>query len=1006
MNFLTKLALKKRWLTFLVVIVVTAVSIWATTTLKQELIPDIELPITSIITVYPQASSENVMNKVTIPIESAIAESEGLKQIISTSTKNTSFVLAQFEYGTDMDKLNTVLKEKLDTLELPPEVRSLASQMPELGENPKLFPININMIPTVILSLSGDLPASELSNIAASDIVPYLEKIDGVYTVSIEGGTQQQIIVDPDPTGLAEAGVTLSQLAGVISTGKYGSLEQLDRAVVGLKDMTPVTLGDVAKVTLGLPQGTGITRTNGKPSIGIMVMKEPNANTVQVANAVLAEVERIDKNLSANIDIVTVLDQSEYIKESVNNLTRDAITGCILAIIIVFLFLMAFRPALVTAVSIPLSILIGFLVMRGFGLTVNILTLSAMAIAVGRVIDDSIVLLEVIYRRRQHGEGFKEAAINGAKEVAVPITSATLATVAIFIPLAFAGGIVGELFIPFALTITFALLASLIVSLTVVPALSSFPVSSKAGLLDKETWYQQFYVKILRWSLAHRMAIVAITIVLFVGSFALIPAIGTTLLPDMGQKILTVEIQGTPEINHVGLESVVESAEKVLGSRPEVVNYQTTIGSSNSLIGGFTALMGGGGDNKASIMVILDPDVNIEDESSALRQSFNDISSGAVINVSTIEGMASQVGFSGLNLSVQGDTLEDVTNASDKLVLALQDVDGLADLQIGKNDVVQEISITPDPVKLMGAGLTPAKMEQLQKELYLLVNGGTIASIEFNNQTYEVFMDSGTDDIANPVVVQNLRVGYPESLRLGDIATVNIVEQPVNIQRIDQKLAASVTANIISKDVGAVNKSVQEKIDSLDLPSGVKIIAGGVAREMSESFSSMYIAIGVAIVLAFVVLVVSFRSIRNSFIIMVSLPLASVGAFLGLLIAGQPIGVSALMGILMLVGIVLTNAIVLIAMVEQLRKGGMTPFDALIEAGRTRLRPILMTALTTIFAMLPLALGIGGGVLIAAELAIVVIGGLFSSTLLTLLVIPVIYSLFSGMRHKTLGSLH
>ncbi len=975
-------------------------SIWAALTLKMEMMPDIDLPMTTVVTIYPRATPEEVMNDVTVYIEGAISDIGSLKHIISTSAEGKSFVFAEFEYGTDMDRVNDTISENLSELDLPPGVRDLDPETLEMAgmeKNPQLFAIDMNAFSVVFFSLIGDLPPHELQQIAISEVIPRLENIDGVHYAGIEGGSKYEVLVSLDPEKMNEFGISMSQVEAILAAGEYSTLSEIENADMGTDALV---LGDVAGVNLGPPPGTALTRTNGKPSVAINVLKDKEANTVTVANAVVDESKKIGAELGDDVELITVFDQSEFIESSISDLTRNAIIGGILAIIVVFLFLMAFRASLVTAISIPLSLFIGFLLMRAFGITINILTLSAMVIAVGRVIDNSIVLLEVIFRRMQQGEGFREAAIGGAKEVAAPITSATLATIAIFIPLAFVGGIVGEMFIPFALTIIFALGASLVVALTIVPALSNFTVSKKAKARKGEPWYRRVYTPMLKWALGHRALTLLIAAALFFGSFGLFPLIGTSFLPHMSEKMLTVDIEMPEGTDLISTQEVAMQVEEIIGEKPEVfVTYDTTVGTSASVFGGFSA-MEGGGTNTASIFVLLDPNADLEGEADELCHAFEGIVEEATITVDTGPPMMSvMMGSSNLDISIRGENYEDITSAANQLFAELETMDGLADLEVDFASVEPKLNIEPDPAKIITSGLPPEQLEHLEEEFRLMMRGGTVAQASLNGETYDVFLEGIAQDLDEEMATE-LRVGWPISVALGDIATVELGQQPTNIRRVDQMLATSITADITKKNVGAVNREVQNEIDDLSLAPGVEITTGGVIEMMEESFSSMYIAIIMAIVLAFAVLVVSFRSFLNSLIIMMSLPLASIGAFVGLLIAGRPLGISALMGILMLIGIVLTNAIVLVTLVEQLRKRGMSPYDALIEGGRTRLRPILMTAITTMVAMFPLALGLGEGTLMAAELAIVVIGGLFSSTLLTLLVIPVLYSLSAGLRRR------
>ena len=997
MSWLTKIALKKRWLTFLIVALVTGASILATVNMKMELIPDIDFGATSIVTVYPQAKAEEVMNEVAIPIEDAIADMDGLRQLISTCTEGSSFTFAFFEYGTDMDKVNKLIRERLDELDLPEEVRNLPAQMPQMESNPQIYAIDVNIMPVVMFGLSGDLSADQLNQIATTEFVPRLEAIDGVYQVGMNAISADKILLSLDINKINEYGISVSQVVGALAMSQYNSLDQIRDTAFGPSGLT---LGDFSEIETGPAPGTAITRTNGNPSVGISIMKESEANTVVVANAVMDEINDIKASLGGDVEIVTIFDQSEFIEISISELLREALIGGGLAIIVVFLFLMAFRASLVVAISIPLSILVGFLLMSSFGFTINILTLSAMAIAVGRVIDDSIVVLEVIVRNLRRGQRFKEAALNGAREVAAPVTSATLATVVIFLPLAFVGGIVGEMFIPFALTITFALIASLFVALMVIPPLCNFKVSIKDRLKTRDSWYQKLYVPMLKWSLAHRAITLLVATLLFFGSFALVPVIGTAFIPSMSEQEITVEVVMPPGTDLIATQEMAISLEKALSENPEVRNYQTFAGSSGTLMGGFSAMMSGG-TNAATITVILYSDADMEKEAEELRRAYADLTGeGVIIKVTTGDAMSAQMMGGGLDVSVRGDNFGDVASISQKLLSELSGVSGLADIEIDISNVEPKLDIAIDQEKLLSSGLPQEQLAQIGQELFLMNLGGTVAQANIEGQTVDIFLKGVTPELTSAEVARELRIGFPVSVKLSDIAFVELGAQPVSIQRIDQKLAASITGSITEKDVGSVNRAVQQKIDQLELPVGAEIKVGGTAEMMQESFSGMFIAIIVAALLAYAVIVVTFRSFINPIIIMMSLPLASIGALVGLLVTGYPLGVSALMGVLMLVGIVLTNAIVLISLVERLKKQGMFTYDALVEGGKTRLRPILMTAITTMVAMLPIAFGLGEGTLMAAELAVVVIGGLFSSTLLTLLVIPVIYSLVEGMRSR------
>jgi len=1017
MWYLTKLAMRKRVVTILLAALLAGGSIWATFQLKLEMIPDIQFPFAMVITAYPDASPDEVVADVTIPIEDVIWEQwegKGLKHLYSTSADGISVIFAEFSFGTDMEDVEEGIQRDVGPgeLELPPEVRN----------PPQIQRLDPSMMPLVIFSLRADLPSARLGNIAQTQIVPQLQNIKGVDDVQTEGGEKEQVLITPDPEKMNQFGISMYQIAGLLSlVPEYGSLGDIENVAMGVD---AVVLGDVAGVVRGPAPRTRITRTNGLPSVGIAVMKEKEANTVEVANAVVARAEEIEQELQGSLgddvklELTPVFDQSEFIEKSIGQLTNMALIGAGLAIVIVFLFLAAFRASLVTAMSIPFSIVIGFLAMYFSGITINLLTLSAMAIAVGRLIDNSIVVAEVVYRRMKRGEGFRDAAINGSKEVAAPITSSTLATVAIFIPLAFVGGIVGQLFMPFALTITFALIASLLVALMVVPAFSGWFVGKKEKAREAgvgETWYQKLYIPSLKWALGHRAITLVVAGVLFFGSLLLIPMIGTSFIPGMGEKMLIVEIELPSETDSGTTSEAAESIENLLADNDEVEIYHTTVGTSTTSVHAAMAAAMGGGDNTAEITVLLDPGANEPKEQEDLELGIEGLMiEGLMLGdyvtvLSGDEAQGGQMGFgSGLDISVMGESSAEVNLAAELLYERLEEIEDISHLESQLTRVVRKLYIEPDPDRIMTSGLPAEQLGQVEQEFLLLMRGNTVSGVVANidGESYEIFIKEIAKDLGDVTEAKALRFGWPESVSLGDIADVALLERPTHIDHIDKKLSASITGEITAKNVGAVNRLVEDEIDAVEDEidalgiEGVEIRAGGVMAEMAEGFSKMGFAIMIAIVIAYLILVVTMRSILNPLIIMVSLPLASIGALLALLIGGYTLGISGMMGVLMLVGIVLTNAIVLIALVEQLRKQGMDTHDALVEGGRTRLRPILMTALTTMFAMLPLAFGLGGGTLIAGELAVVVIGGLFSSTLLTLLVIPVIYSLVDGLRRR------
>lgn len=986
MSFITKLSLKNRWITFFITALLSIASIMALVNLKMELMPDIEMPVTSVITVYPGASPEQVAENVTKPVEQAVAQAGEYKEINATSSANLSMLIITYEYGVDMDEVTDNLTRNLAGVSLP-----------DGAQSPQLYPISMDAMPVVMLSLAGELPGPELRGIAAAEISPRLSSIDGVFSVDITGG-EEQVVLTPDIESMNDSGISAAQLAAVLGSGQYNSLEELRAAVLG----PGLTLGDISTVKLGATPGTTVTTTNGEPSIGIMITKEPGANTVEVANAVMAEVESIAAGLSSDLSVSPIFDQSEFIEQSISDLYREAIVGAILAVLAIFVFLRVFRASLITAISIPLSVLAGFLLMYAAGITINLLTLSAMALAVGRVVDDSIVVLEVIFRHLENGENFKEAAIKGAREVAAPITSATIATVVVFIPLVFVGGMVGEMFMPFALTVTFALMASLVIALTAIPALTSFisprEVQKEAEIETKGSWYQRAYKPSLAWALRHRALTMVTVTLLVIGSFSLVPVIGTTFLPSASEKMLLVELEMPLGADIDETVAKASQIEELIDAGLDWETYQTSVGASG-MMGGMGAM--GSGSGTATITVVLDSEADLAAEADKLRLMTEPLAGDAEITVSSgMEGMAQGggLGSESFKMTVSGNDIESVDQAALQITEMLSGIDGLINIESDTTQVIPQPQISPDPAALVEYGINP---ETISGELAMLTRGAPIAEVSVNNHAYSVFIAPLLPLAENQTQIQQIRIGVGDTITLGEIAEVSFVPRPTELLRVNQQPASTIQATINVKNVGAVNTEIITRLDTMNLPAGVEVSIGGVYEQMTEGFNQMFIAIGAAILIAYLVLVVTFRSFRNPFIIMFSLPVASIGALFGLLVTGNPLGISAMMGFLMLVGIVLTNAIVLITLIDHLRRSGMSPVEAIMEGGHIRLRPILMTSISTALAMLPLALGFGEGSIIAGELAIVVIGGLISSTILTLYVVPVMYSLLNRVAVKT-----
>ena len=1002
---LTKWALHSRLLTYILALVLAGASVWAFFGLKIELFPDISFPYTTIVTIYPQATADAVVREVTEPIEKFIWEEwsdKSLKHVTSKSTAGMSLIMAEFEYGTDMSAVTGRLNEGISGITLPAAVLNLPDLMGSDASNPQIIPINMNMIPMTELSVSGNLPPEQLKEIVDAQIVPALTQMDGVLRVDTDGGERDQVIITADPDKMNAAGVSVAQITGLLSN-EYTSLSEVENTPIGTGD---TRLSDVASVRLSAPPSAAIIRTDGKPSVSISITKTETANTVETAAAVNTRVAELQEQLGDNVTIDTVFDQSDFINASVSQLWEKALIGSGLAILVVFFFLWAVRASLITAISIPLSVFIGFLCMRLSGVTLNLLTLSAVTIAIGRLIDDSIVMIEIIFRRMRRGEHFKEASINGAKEIATPITAATLATVAIFIPLMFVGGIVGEMFIPFGLTVTFTMLASLLVALALIPALSRFLVSKKAQAVTiRDNWYQKIYIKSLKWTLEHSTTVIISAVILLLGSIGLLLITGTSFMSgSMSEPTLNINITLPASADTAEVDAVAAEVEKILAENPSIRTFQATVGTSTTSMSGImSTAMGSGGSNTASIVAYLKDDADMQTEVEAVSNACRGITDTGSITISGADSGAG-MGFSvsSLNISLQGENQDKIAAVTAQLMEKLQKVGGIADLKSDLTTVVPKLNITVDPAKAMSSGLPLTQLTQLQQEFVILMYGGTVPgkTVTLDNESYSFYFNSIVPTLTSVDQAKNLKIGFPQSVTLNDLALVTMEELPSHISHTDTTLSATITATITQKDVGAVNQAIEDEINALPDHPGVDIVTAGVMEEMTNTFNRMYIAIIIAIVIVFAIVIIMMRSFRNPLIIMISLPLAFIGSITALLIGGYTLGVSAMMGLLMLVGIVLTNAILLVSMVEEQRKNGLDVKDALIEGGKIRLRPILMTALTTILAMIPMTVSVSTGTMLTAELAIVVIGGMVSSTFLTLFVIPAVYNLVYRKKGK------
>ncbi|MFE9247630.1 efflux RND transporter permease subunit [Streptomyces sp. NPDC007088] len=1016
MSWLSRFSLAQRALIGLMSVIAIVFGAIAIPQLKQQLLPNIELPLVSVLAPYQGASPDVVEKQVVEPLEDSLDAVDGLSGITSTSSEGNAVVMAQFDIGGgDSKQLVADVQQA---------VNRVRAQLPD-DVDPQVIAGSTDDIPTVVLAATSDRDQQAFADQLDRAVVPALEDIDGVAQVTVDGVRDLQVTVTPDDAKLARAGLNTSALSQALKAGgatvPAGSFDeggknrtvQVGGAFTSLKQIEnlrvlppaapgapgksgaakPVRLGDIAKVAQQEAPATALTRTNGKPSLAVALTMDRDGSAVAISDEVEKQLPKLRDSLGTDAKLTVVSDQGPAVSKAVKGLTTEGALGLVFAVLVILVFLASIRSTLVTAVSIPLSVVLALIVLWTRDLSLNMLTLGALTIAIGRVVDDSIVVLENIKRHLGYGEERKEAILTAVREVAGAVTSSTLTTVAVFLPIGLVGGIVGELFGSFSLTVTAALLASLLVALTVVPVLSYWflrapkNVRDAAGIeqarreaeeKEARSRLQRFYVPVLRFATRRRITSLAIALVVLVATFAMAPLLKTNFFDQGDQDTLSVTQELPPGTSLKTTNEAARKVEKLLADTDGVQDYQVTVGSS-----GFMAAFGGTTDtNHATYQVKLKDAEQYEAVQDRIEKGVARLDGAGDVSV------AAGGGFGDQDLSVvvkapDGDTLG---KAAQQVVGAVKKTDDVKDVQSDLSRSIPRISVTAKPAAAE-AGYDDTALGALVAQS---VRGTTSGEAMLDDTERDVVVKS-----AHPATtLDQLRGLDLGTVKLGDIAQVRLVDGPVSSTRIDGARAATVTAKPVGDNTGAISADLQKQIDALDLPQGATASIGGVTSDQDDAFKKLALAMLAAVAIVFLLLVATFRSLIQPLILLVSIPFAATGALGLLIVTGTPMGVPAMIGMLMLIGIVVTNAIVLIDLINQYRSRGLGVVEAVIEGGRHRLRPILMTALATIFALLPMALGITGeGGFIAQPLAVVVIGGLITSTILTLLLVPTLYAL-------------
>ncbi|MBT2637393.1 efflux RND transporter permease subunit [Bacillus sp. ISL-39] len=977
-----------------------------------KLIPDINPPVGVVVTNYQGASPEEVVEKVTKPLEANLATLPGIKTMTSTSQEGANLILMQFSWTTNIDDIQDEVIQRLDMTPIPDD-----------ANKPRFMKFDPSQFPVIQLSLSSDQDETALRELA-EELELELTKVDGVASVNLSGTSVREVRVELDQDKLRNYKLSQSDIVDLIrandvsmpgdtiltdgkelTTRIISNLDSLDT----LKNLTvfnnPVTkqkikLEDVGKVELKKQDDNTITRTNQSPSVLLSVLQQSDANTAEVSEAFLKELETLlERDKYSGIESEVLFDQGDYIKMAIGNISNSLIVGGLLAMAVLFFFLRNVKSPLIIGIAIPYSVIFTFVLMFFADFTLNIMTLGGLALGIGMLVDNAIVVIENIYRHLSMGKGPKTAARDGAKEVGAAITASTLTTVAVFLPVVFISGIIGELFTEFALTISFSLFASLVVALTVVPMLASRLLKAPKKNLEarrQRSGSMRGLEKSIRWALRHRFIVILVTLLMLAGGGYGVTTVGTQFIPptDEGFFSIRVNLENGAALSET--QKVMAALEDKLKDEEDVDVYVSLAGTTqeasfrgttNANVGELYVKMDELEDREISTFQFVD------DVKKGLEQAAENANSSAELsfNMQSTSGSAPNT----LTFNVRDSSKERLNESVERIYDSLRELDDVNELTTSQNDTVEEIQITVDREKALAQGLAPA-------QIAMIVNNVTRGDMATqmpgeDGEILGVYVEYDSEVTRNIDQLKQLLIKKPDGnyVTLGQVANIETGSGPVKVQRINQQGAVEFTMKYKSStNLGDISKKVDEKIDELDLPEETEVVFSGDRELLESSIDDLVLAFVLAIILIYLVMAAQFESLKYPFVIMFTVPLMVIGVALALTATRTPVSLTVVIGIIVLAGIVVNNAIVIVDYINQKKERGLIPHEAIVLSVKDRARPILMTALTTILGLLPLALGVGEGTEINQPMGITVIGGLISSTFLTLFVIPVVYSFF------------
>ena len=1001
----------------LIVVLLGGVSLWR---LPIDLMPDISYPTLSVSCAYENASPEEVEELIARPIEEAISAVPGVEEVTSTSSEGAADVRILFSWGTDLDAAANDVRDRMDRV---------IPRLPENADRPVLRKFDLASFPILILGASSRLDPVEMRRIIDDEVSYRIERVPGVAAVDVWGGLEREIHVALNPDKVNALAVPFDEIvsriaagnvnvpAGTIdrgnfqvtirTPGEYVSLEEIEDTVVATHGGVPIRLRQIANVEDSWQKVTRIVRVNGEPGLRMSVSKQSGKNTVEVARAALEAIEAVNRDIP-QISIIPIIDTSDYIQRSISSVGSSAAYGGALAVVVLLLFLRNVRSTVVIALAIPISIVATFALMYFGGFTLNLMTLGGLALGTGMLVDNSIVVLENIYRLREGGAKPEAAAVNGTAEVTAAIISSTLTTVAVFLPLIFIRGMSGVMFKQLSIVVSFSLLCSLAVALTVVPMLSA-RILSAAEAHPQSRWtlgrrlfeasggmfkrLELEYKAALHFALGHRLIVVIGSAAVLGGSLALIPLVGVELMPsaDEGEVRISAEMQVGTRLDLV--DRKMKQVEAIVrASVPEAKSVVSSVGGSP-----FRGAASHVADMRIALVSQSERRRSSEEVAADLRQKLSRIP-GLTIRTRAGQGlfilrMGTQDADK-VQVEVRGHDLDTADALAEKVKRIVEDVPGVTDAQISRESGTPEELILIDRAKADDLKLTPSAVAGA---LQMFLSGTTASQYRQEGDEYAIVVKLKDPEQMALKDILDLALtnadGEPVVLR--NVVNVATRSGPVQIERKDQERVTTISANLSGRDMGSVLADIRKGLDSVPVPQSFGILFGGDFEEQQKAFRELLLSISLALVLVYMVMACQYESLRDPFVVMFSVPLAAIGVILTLFFTKTTFNIQSYIGCIMLGGIVVNNAILLVDHTNLLRRrDGMALREAIEEAGRRRLRPILMTALTTILGLLPLALGMGEGGEAQAPLARAVIGGLFSSTAITLVFVPVMYSVF------------